>query len=131
MPTATTRCPYCFGRMKVKTVVCESCGTEVRSNFAHSRLLQLTPAQQKFVAQFVEARGSLKEMANVLGVSYPTVRSRLDRVIDVLKGEQPAVTDRRASILDAVEEKRLSPEDAAALLARLESGEGSRDQEQS
>lgn len=123
MPAANTRCPYCFGQMTVKSLVCNSCGTEIRSNFAHSRLLQLTPAQQKFVAQFVEASGSLKEMAKVLGVSYPTVRSRLDRIIEVLEGGQPAETDRRAAILDAVEEKRLSPEDAAVLLARLESGE--------
>ena len=123
MPAASTRCPYCFGRMKVKTLICDSCGTQIRSNFVHSRLLQLTPAQQKFVAKFVEASGSLKEMANVLGVSYPTVRSRLDRIIEVLKGEEPGETDRRAAILDAVEDKRLSPEDAAALLARLDSGE--------
>jgi len=131
MPAASTRCPYCFGRMKVKSVVCESCGTEIRSNFVHSRLLQLTPAQQKFVARFVEASGSLKEMANVLGVSYPTVRSRLDRIIDVLKGEEPVEADRRAAILDAVEEKRLSPEDAAALLARLERGEEPEEDQQS
>lgn len=123
MPATSTRCPYCYGRMKVRSLVCKSCGTEVRGKFALSRLLRLTPAQQDFVARFVQASGSLKEMASVLGVSYPTVRSRLDRIIDVLKGEQPPEPDRRASILDAVEEGHLSPEDAAALLARLESSE--------
>ncbi len=118
MPVVTARCPYCYGQMQVRSLVCQSCGTEVRSNFAFTRLLQLAPEQQRFVIRFVVASGSLKEMAEVLGVSYPTVRARLDRVIEVLRGEQPAESERRAAILDAIEEKRLSAEEAAGLLHR-------------
>ena len=118
MRIATTQCPYCYGQMQISSLLCQSCGTEVRSNFAFTRLLQLTPEQQSFVIRFVMASGSLKEMAEVLGVSYPTVRSRLDRIIEVLRGRQPAESERRAAILDAVEEKQLSPEEAAGLVDR-------------
>ena len=120
MAVASTQCPYCYGQMHVGSLVCETCGTEVHSRFRFSGLLQLTAEQQNFVIRFVMASGSLKEMAQQLGVSYPTVRARLDRIIEVLQGGQPSDTERRGAILDAVEEKRLSPEEAAALLARLE-----------
>ena len=123
MHAASTQCPYCYGQMQIRSLVCESCGTEVRSAFAFTELLRLTPEQQSFVIRFVIASGSLKEMAHVLDVSYPTVRSRLDRIIEVLRGERPSGTERRAAILDAVEEKRLSPERAAGLVDRLDEEE--------
>ena len=119
MLTATIRCPYCYGRMHVKSLLCETCNTEVRGDFAFSGLLRLSQTQQEFVTRFVLASGSLKEMAEVLGVSYPTVRARLDRIIEALEGSRAADEDRRAGILDALEEKRLSPQEAAGLLSSL------------
>ena len=105
-------------------MVCEGCGTEVRGSFGLSALLRLTPEQQKFVIQFVMASGSLKEMSTLLDVSYPTVRARLDRLIEVLREQRPALEERRAAILDALEEKRITPQDAAGLLAELEGSTG-------
>lgn len=48
-------------------------------------LAQLDDADLEFVLQFVLASGSLKEMARIYGVSYPTIRARLDRVIMQLR----------------------------------------------
>lgn len=123
MPLANTQCPYCFGRMQVRSLVCGGCGTEVRSGFEFSRLLRLTPEQQRFVIRFVQASGSLKEMSAILGVSYPTVRGRLDRIIEVLSRETAPQAERRAAVLDAVEEKRLTPQEAAEALTRIEEPE--------
>ena len=120
MAFANTQCPYCYSAMDVQSLKCQSCGTEVRGRFVFSRLLQLTPEQQEFVTKFVIASGSLKEMAQVLEVSYPTVRARLDRIIEVLQGSRPDDDQRRGAILDAVEEKRLAPHEAAHLLAQSE-----------
>ncbi len=47
-------------------------------------LLRLSPEDQSFVEAFVAESGSLKAMASRLGVSYPTVRNRLDDVIEKL-----------------------------------------------
>ena len=126
--TATSQCPYCYGQMHVRSLRCETCGTEVCGHFALSSLLRLSPEQQEFVIRFVTASGSLKEMAKLLGVSYPTVRGRLDRIIEVLEGGQPPHRQRRAAVLDALEEKRLSPEDAAGLLSSLSEEGGSEDE---
>ena len=45
----------------------------------------LTDEDQSFIRRFVLASGSLKEMATIYGVSYPTVRLRLDRMIEKIK----------------------------------------------
>jgi hypothetical protein len=48
-------------------------------------LASLPVDDQEFIQEFIKASGSLKEMAVILGVSYPTVRNRLDEVIEKLK----------------------------------------------
>ena len=117
MPELSTRCPYCFAKMAVKKLTCTRCRTEVASDFATPRFLELSPDQQKFAIEFILASGSLKEMANILNISYPTVRAKLDRIIECLKGEQPSEDQRRAAILDAVEEKKISTQEASRLLS--------------
>ena len=77
-----TICPSCNRRLKVKQLLCEDCGTEVEGAYKLPTLASLSDSQQRFVLQFVKASGSLKEMAKLLGLSYPTVRNRLDDIIN-------------------------------------------------
>ncbi len=88
-------------------------------------LLKLTPAQIDFVEVFLKNRGVIREVERELGVSYPTVRGRLDEVIQALgyasKSEQDgAFTDdgsaRRRAILADLKLGKLSPEEALAAL---------------
>jgi hypothetical protein len=72
----------------VKRLRCEKCDTEVEGLYRLPALVSLPPDDQEFVLQFVKTSGSLKEMAAILGVSYPTVRNRLDDVIGKLKQSQ-------------------------------------------
>lgn len=51
-------------------------------------LASLVQEDQDFVLQFVKVSGSLKDMAQLLGVSYPTVRNRLDEIIERLKRQE-------------------------------------------
>ena len=117
MPELSTRCPYCFSQMQVKSLVCQGCTTQIKSDFATPRFLELSSEQQKFAVEFILASGSLKEMAKILDVSYPTVRGRLDRIIECLKSEKAPEDERRAAILDAVEEKKISSSAASRLLS--------------
>ena len=118
MSELSARCPYCFAKMQVKALFCRGCSTEVRSNFGIPKFLELSPEQQRFAIEFILASGSLKEMAKILDVSYPTVRARLDRIIECLKSEKAPEDERRAAILDAVEEKKISSSDASRLLSK-------------
>ncbi len=117
MPELSTRCPYCFSKMQVQSLVCGGCSTQIKSYFATPGFLELSPEQQKFAVEFILASGSLKEMAKILDVSYPTVRGRLDRIIECLKSEKSSEDERRAAILDAVEEKKISSSAASRLLS--------------
>ena len=116
MPDLSGRCPYCFGKMRVAALVCEGCSTEVKSSFKMPAFLDLSPEQQQFAVDFILASGSLKEIATKYGISYPTVRSRLDRVIERLQARRPDEEERRASVLDALEEKRITAAEASRLL---------------
>lgn len=79
-----TLCPSCRSRLSVKRLTCERCRTEVEGAYALPPLARLSCGDQAFVVSFVKASGSLKEMARLLGFSYPTVRNRLDGLIERL-----------------------------------------------
>ena len=66
---------------------------------------------------FVRSRGNLKDVEKTLGVSYPTVRAKLDEIIDRLTPPPPAAPAQgRKAVLDQVQSGRLSVEEALALL---------------
>jgi len=74
---------------------CRNCGTEVEGVYELPALARLSRSEQEFTLQFVGASGSLKQMAGLMGVSYPTVRNRLDEIIEKLRqiGEQQEEAD--------------------------------------
>lgn len=74
-------CPSCSSTLKVKSLVCEKCHTEVTGIFGLPLLASLTNEEQDFIVEFVKSSGSLKIMAQKLGLSYPTVRNLLDDII--------------------------------------------------
>ena len=85
MKKLPTVCPCCSEKLAVRCLRCQKCETEVQGLYPLPVLVNLAEEDQQFVQQFVESSGSLKEMAKLLGVSYPTVRNRLDDVIARIK----------------------------------------------
>jgi hypothetical protein len=85
MKQLPTSCPSCHGRLAVKRLRCDSCETEVEGMYPLPAFVGLPEEDQEFILQFIKASGSLKEMAGILEVSYPTVRNRLDDIIEKLK----------------------------------------------
>ncbi|HEG42784.1 MAG TPA: DUF2089 domain-containing protein [Phycisphaerales bacterium] len=85
MKRLPTMCPACNDHLKVKNLICEQCETEIQGQYELPPLAGLCPDDQAFVLDFMKASGSLKEMAKLLGLSYPTVRNRLDEIIERLK----------------------------------------------
>jgi len=78
-------CPSCNERLHVKSMHCTNCQTNVEGSYELPLLLNLTSDEQLFILNFVKASGSLKEMARHLKLSYPTVRNRLDYLINKIK----------------------------------------------
>ncbi len=76
-----TICPSCQAHLKVKSLKCDSCQTEVNGLYDLPLLSRLSSDDQQFILQFVKRSGSLKEMSAELKLSYPTVRNMLNDII--------------------------------------------------
>jgi hypothetical protein len=115
-----TECPVCHDNLLVTRLVCRNCGTALEGRFTMGRLLQLTPEQLHFVEVFLRSEGKLNRVQEELGLSYPTVRSRLVDVIRALGyevgGERESDDQRRQEILERLARREISSEEAFRLL---------------
>jgi hypothetical protein len=109
-----TQCPGCGSTLHVSEVTCAHCHAVVRGEFSVGPLGALPAEQRDFMITFVLCRGNIREVEQRLGISYPTVRRRLENLIAEL---QSACAPTVHEILTAVESHRLSPREAARLLA--------------
>ncbi len=120
------KCPSCDGNLTIARLDCPDCKISIEGEFAPPALLKLTGAQIDFVEVFIKNRGIIREVERELGVSYPTVRARLDDVIAALgysvKSAPEASTSddssgsRRRSVLADLKGGKLTPEQALAAL---------------
>ncbi|HNX87503.1 MAG TPA: DUF2089 family protein [Paludibacteraceae bacterium] len=76
-----TSCPSCHAHLKVRSLKCEQCETEVNGLYDLPVLARLSDEDQRFILSFVKNSGSLKDMATELKFSYPTVRNMLNEII--------------------------------------------------
>ncbi|WP_309640562.1 DUF2089 family protein [Flavobacterium sp.] len=88
-PKLPIQCPSCESSLSVSQLTCNHCTTIVSGNYALPLLLQITEEEQNFILQFFLASGSLKEMATQMGNSYPTVRNKLDDIIQKVNALKP------------------------------------------
>ena len=88
------------------------------AGWAGSLLAQLDPGDRSLIVDFVLCSGSLKALAKQRGVSYPTIRSRLDRLIERLRGlvEGNPVDPVAETLAGLVERGELSPRGAREVL---------------
>ena len=89
---AIATCPICSGELAVTRLHCRSCGTTLEGDFNVGRFARLTREQFALLESFLRSRGNLKEMERELGISYPTVRARVDvllRALGLGDGEEP------------------------------------------
>ncbi len=118
-------CPVCADNLSVVRLECTTCGTAVVGRYRASRFTRLSHEQMGFLEAFLRARGNIKRVERELGISYPTVRSRLHALLEALEiapaldDDDDAVLRRRRDILDQLEAGRLTPEDAASKLRQL------------
>jgi hypothetical protein len=103
--------------MVVERVRLTETGVAVEGAFELPRLAQLAAEDQVFVAAFVRSHGSIKEMEQVFGVSYPTVKARLNRIAAQLEFVEVDPAPGRAEVLERLARGEI---DAEAAIAELE-----------
>lgn len=120
------QCPACGGEMIVTQQSCTRCETVVLGRFKSDIFSRLSAESLNFIIVFVKNRGNIKEMERELGLSYWTIRNRLNEVIAELGFETEAEdaaavqsANQRQEILARLERGELQVEDATALLEQL------------
>ena len=132
-------CPVCSGELTIARLHCRSCGTALEGEFGVGRFGRLDREQLSLLESFLRSRGNLKEMERELGISYPTVRGRVDALVRALGLADGDATDaddafesdaeastagadvaaERRSILERLARKEIGAEEAAAALRTL------------
>ncbi|MGG3468949.1 DUF2089 domain-containing protein [Neobacillus pocheonensis] len=79
-----TNCPVCSKQLKITKLQCTHCHTTVENEFQLSKFAALGQDQLQFIETFLKCRGNIKEVEKELGISYPTVRGKLDDIITSL-----------------------------------------------
>jgi hypothetical protein len=114
-----TQCPVCNDELLVTRLSCRNCGTSLEGRFSMGRLFQLTPEQLHFVELFLRCEGKINRVQEELGLSYPTVRSRLEEIIRALGyevREERLEADYRQKVLEQLARREITSEEALRLL---------------
>jgi hypothetical protein len=119
-----TQCPVCDSDLQIAQLHCRACGTSLNGSFEPNRcpFCALPAEQSKFLELFLRCRGNLRDVERTLGLSYPTVRARLDSLLSALgyTGSSPAeAAEQRREILEALNAGTLSADEAAAMLEAI------------
>jgi hypothetical protein len=77
-------CPVCAGELAVTRLRCGGCGTTIEGEFGVGRFARLTREQHLVLESFLRSRGNLRDMERELGISYPTVRARVEALVRAL-----------------------------------------------
>ena len=114
-------CPSCGGDLDVQELRCPACDITLRGRFPRCEFCALPAEQLAFLRLFVSRRGNLREVEREMGVSYPTVRARLDDLLQALgypvtRESAADRQERRRTVLDDLKDGRIAAEDAARLL---------------
>lgn len=84
MDIGKIRCPSCGKGMTPVRVHCPDCNVSIEGPFNPSPLSMLSSEDQALAMAFIRSHGSIKQLQDILGVSYPTARARLEKLISAL-----------------------------------------------
>jgi hypothetical protein len=113
------KCPVCGSETEVTRISCDNCDTIIEGHFRPCKFCRLTSEQKMFIDVFIKCRGNIKEVEKELGISYPTVKNRLEDVVGALgyKPEaQPVDNINRKDVLDKLNKGEIGFEEAMDLL---------------
>ena len=117
-------CPVCAGELAVTRLRCGGCGTTIEGEFGVGRFARLTRDQAALLESFLRSRGNLRDMERELGISYPTVRARVEALVRALgfgpRDEADGAAATAATAAAAADEIQAGRRDVLERLARHE-----------
>lgn len=110
------QCPVCETRLRVTELSCPKCRTRIVTDLATCEFCNLSPDLLLFLRAFLNSRGNIKEVERELGISYPTVRKRLDDLLVKLGLEgdldRAYTDDHRLEVFEKLRRGEISVDDA-------------------
>lgn len=118
-----SECPVCGKQLKITKLQCTDCHTTIENEFELSNFATLSKEQLSFIETFLKCRGNIKEVEKELGVSYPTVRGKLDDIISSLGYSTTKKVEKidRKKIILMLEKGEITAEEAIGILNGEES----------
>lgn len=111
------QCPICNGPVEITEISCNTCKSTIRGHFKPCKFCTLSQEHKAFAEIFIKNRGNIKEIEKELGVSYPTVKGKLDSLIAALGYKnQSTVPENRKEILERLYRGEITSEEALNLL---------------
>jgi hypothetical protein len=118
-----SECPVCSKQLKITKLQCTHCHTTIENEFELSNFAALGKEQLSFIETFLKCRGNIKEVEKELGVSYPTVRGKLDDIISSLGYSTTKKVEKmdRKKVISMLENGEIPADEAIRLLNGEES----------
>lgn len=114
------KCPVCGGKTEVTRINCAECETSIEGHFRLCKFCALTEEQKSFIDVFIKCRGNIKEVERELGVSYPTVKNRLEDAAAALGYKEGTGlvedSEKRKNVLGRLNSGEISVEEALSML---------------
>jgi len=117
-------CPVCRHQLTITNLACNHCHTNIEGEFTSCKFCRLPKEQLEFVEVFLKCRGNIKDVEKELAISYPTVRNRLEGVLQSLgyfheKIDPSQEDSQRIEILAALKNGDITSEEAAQQLRKI------------
>lgn len=118
-----SECPVCEKQLKITRLQCTHCHTTIENEFELSKFARLNKEQLSFIETFLKCRGNIKEVEKELGISYPTVRGKLDDIISSLGFPTTKKVEKidRKKVISMLEKGEIKAEEAIKILNGEES----------
>lgn len=110
------QCPSCHESLKPQILVCKECGIKMEGPFQLNEFATLSPEDLHFLRIFIRSEGKIREMESALGLSYPTIRSRLTDLKNRLMREDLPHSEEESR-------KEKKKPDLSSVLSQLQAGE--------
>ncbi|NLM07116.1 MAG: DUF2089 domain-containing protein [Tissierellia bacterium] len=110
-------CPVCSNDLVATKLSCLKCGTVVEGEFHFSKFQKLPKEELEFVEIFIKNRGNIKAIEKEMNISYPTVRNKLENVIELLGyKKEPVVAPDPAEVLGKLNSGEITAVQAIKIL---------------
>ena len=107
-------CPSCGEGMVISEIRCQKCDLRVRKDFSMCQFCKLSEEDYEFLKIFLRTQGRITDIEKILGISYPTIKAKIDNLLKNLK--LSAIEDKEEDPIEALAQGKLTVDETVAIL---------------